>query len=142
MANLFIDKEFFSINVGYSICIIHYSLPYFATKSFNRFVAVSDWNFLLAITFSNLLPHFRCWKCFDEFFMDKNLLKISLTKFNELNKRGNCNSVYLCFVFSFHFQPSFSLSLADSLICACFRTFFWLEIKEMCCDVYVLSSSK
>ena len=68
--------------------------------------------------------HFMCWKYFDEFFRNNNLLNISLTKFNELNKRGNCNSVYLCFVFSFHFQRSFSLSLADSLICTCFRTIF------------------
>ena len=30
---------------------------------------------------------YMCWKYFDECFMDKNLLHISLTKFNKLNKR-------------------------------------------------------
>ena len=123
MANLFIYKEFFNINVGYSICTSHYLPPYFVTKLFNKFVAVSDWKSFLRLH-CQIYWHFMCWKYFDEFFRNNNLLNISLTKFNELNKRGNCNSVYLCFVFSFHFQRSFSLSLADSLICTCFRTIF------------------
>ena len=38
----FIYKEFFNINVGYSICTSHYLPPYFVTKLFNKFVAVSD----------------------------------------------------------------------------------------------------
>ena len=41
-------------------------------------------------TLCNLLQiyqHFMCWKYFDECWMDKNLLHISLTKFNKLNKR-------------------------------------------------------
>ena len=34
--------------------------------------------------FSTITPYFMCWNYFDEYFMDKNLLHISLTKFNNL----------------------------------------------------------
>ena len=37
--------------------------------------------------YSTFAPYFLCWKNFDECFMDKNLLYISLTKFNKLSKR-------------------------------------------------------
>ena len=59
------------------------------------------------------------WKYFDECFMDKNLLHISLTKFNKLNKRRKhtflITQFYLCFIFSFHFQYIFSLSFSGLL---------------------------
>ena len=36
--------------------------------------------------YSTFTPHFMCWIYFDENFMDKNLLHISLTKFNKLKE--------------------------------------------------------
>ena len=75
-------------------------------------------------------PHFICWKYFDEFFMGKNLLNIY--KFTELNKRGNHTLLItlLTFLFSFHFQHIFSLSLANSLIYTCFRTIFLTQSQK------------
>ena len=35
--------------------------------------------------YATFTPHFMCWKYFDECLMDKNLLHISLTKFNKIN---------------------------------------------------------
>ena len=42
---------------------------------------------LLCAISSTFTLHFMCWKYFDKCCMDKNLLQISLTKFNKLNKR-------------------------------------------------------
>ena len=36
--------------------------------------------------YSTFTPHFMCWIYFDENVMDKNLLHISLTKFNKLKE--------------------------------------------------------
>ena len=55
-----------------------------------------------------------CLKYFDECFMDKNLLHLSLAKFNnKLNKSKKrtfliAQSFSFCFKFSFHFQQIFS----------------------------------
>ena len=55
-----------------------------------------------------------------------DLPHIALTKFNKLKKKEHLfnDSVYLCFIFSFHFQHIFRLSLAGRLIYTCFRTIF------------------
>ena len=45
------------------------------------------WQIFFDYYYYYFIPHFMCWKYFDEFFMDKNLLHMSLTKFNNLNKR-------------------------------------------------------
>ena len=58
--------------------------------------------------YSTFSSHFLCWKYFDESFLDKNLLRISLTKFNKLNKRRKRTflinhftfALYLAFIFS------------------------------------------
>ena len=75
--------------------------------------------------YSTLSPFFMCQKYFDECFMD-DLPHIALTKFNKLKKKEHLfnDSVYLCFIFSFHFQHIFRLSLAGRLIYTCFRTIF------------------
>ena len=42
---------------------------------------------ILCEIYSTFTSHFMFWKYFDEYFMDKNLLYMSLTKFNKLNER-------------------------------------------------------
>ena len=42
----------------------------------------ASWGYIVECT-----PHFMCWKYFDECFMDKNLLHISLSTFNKRRKR-------------------------------------------------------
>ena len=82
--------------------------------------------------YSTFTPDFMCVKYFDECFIDKNLLHISLTKLSKLNKKTLKLDLWfqkfffhcLCFIFSFHFQHIFSLSLAGLLIYTCFVQFF------------------
>ena len=95
--------------------------------------------------YSTFSPHLMCWKYFQECFKDKNLLHISLTNFNKLNKRRKHtflttqfektehkslisdlkNSFYMTFaLLSFYFQHIFSLSLSGFLMYTCFRTIF------------------
>ena len=74
--------------------------------------------------YSTFSPHFICWKYFDEYFMDKNLLYISLTKFNKLNKRSKRiffqlnRKQYIWFLISKIFHIAF-----DSYLAFIFRTF-------------------
>ena len=59
-------------------------------------------------SYSTFSPHFIFWIYFDECFMDKNLLHISLTKFYKLDKREKRTflitqftfALYLAFIFS------------------------------------------
>ena len=44
----FIVKEFFNLSIGYSISAAHHLLPYFVTRLFIKFVAVSDCKIILA----------------------------------------------------------------------------------------------
>ena len=55
---------------------------------------------------SNLLhifSTFMCWKYFDECFMNKDLLYISLTKFDKLNKRRKRTFLITQFTFALIF---------------------------------------
>ena len=81
--------------------------------------------------YSTFLPHFMCWKYFDEYFMDENLLCISLTEFNKPNNRRKHTFLrtQFCFIFSFHFQHIFSLSLVGRLIYTCFRKIFLTRVE-------------
>ena len=60
--------------------------------------------------YSTLSPHFMCWKYFGECFMDKNLLHISLTKFNKLNKRRKRTFLITQFTFALYLAFIFSTS--------------------------------
>ena len=112
---------------------------------------------------STFTPHFMCWKCFDKTCMDKNLLRISLTKFNKLNKRRKHTFLTTQFKnkqrehkslisdFKNSFCIAFALYLA--FIFSTFSVYLWwviwstpvsvqflgLKVKIMCCEFYVLS---
>ena len=81
-------------------------------------------------------PHLPHISCAGYTLMDKNVLHISLTKFNKLNWKRilKTNIKYkpdfwsqklflqsLCFIFSFRFLHIFCLSLAERLIFTCSR---------------------
>ena len=40
---------------------------------------------LYCAIYPTFTPYFKCWQYFDEYFMDKNLLHIYLTKFSKLS---------------------------------------------------------
>ena len=67
-----------------------YARHSFVSKIYKKYQSSLFW-FLFELPSGGYIvqftPHFMCWKYFDECFMDKNLLHISLTKFNKLNKR-------------------------------------------------------
>ena len=102
--------------------------------------------------------HFMCWKYFNECFMDKNTLHMSLTNLTKnkahlftisVLKRTDLKSlisdfknsfyiafaVYLAFIFS-----TFSVYLWRVVYLHLFPyNFFWLRVKIMCSELYVLS---
>ena len=88
--------------------------------------------------------HFIYWKSLDECFTDKNILHISLTKFNKLNKRRKRTfsinqftfALYLAFIFC-TFSVYLWLIVWSTSVSV---QFFWLEVKKMCYDLSVLSS--
>ena len=68
-------------------CYYHPSPLLLTSCSKHRRKYIPAWYCKAGVTLCNFTPHFRCQKCFDECLMDKNLLHMSLTKFNKLNKK-------------------------------------------------------
>ena len=69
---------------------------------------------------------------------------MSLTHYESISVTWANKSVYLCVIFSFHFQHIFSLSLAGRLICTCCRTIFCDSKSKKCvvnCMCWVAKNS-
>ena len=126
-------------------CYYHPSPLLLTSCSKHRRKYIPAWYCKAGVTLCNFTPHFRCQKCFDECLMDKNLLHMSLTKFNKLNKKRSLkinttqklisdfkNSFLQSFCF--HFQHTFCLSLTSPVTVQ----FFWLKVKIMCSELHVL----
>ena len=74
--------------------------------------------------------HYLIDKKIKDRFETRNPTKEQISKYK---KHG-------CFIFTFHFQHIFSLSLASRLIYTCSRTIFFDSKSKFCCELYVLSS--
>ena len=108
------------------------------------------WNMSEEVTLSNFLhicPHFMCCKYFHECFKNKNLLYISLTKFNKLNKRRKRTfsinqftfALYLAFIFCTFSVYLWRIVWSTSVSVQ----FFWLEVKKcvVTCLCWVVKNS-
>ena len=84
----------------------------YKNENCNELNFIGNHNILSGGYIVKFTPHFlhvfKCWKYFDDCFMDKNLPHISLSKFDKLNKKRNRTflitqftfALYLAFIFS------------------------------------------